>query len=468
MIFKLPKEKRSNFAALLLAATSGIGLAVFVWLGSFTRLLADDYYHIFLTRDANLIVASYEKYLVASNRYTNLFLFALADRIGAKWMPALLIVLWVFGLAWLFSEIRKKLPLQLPAALILTLAALLPFLSILQAPNRYQTIYWLSGMATYFAPLVFFPFLLAANFVFLCASRTKLAIFGMVIVNLLAAFLIGGLSETVGAFHITVVAPIILAFWLWGKKEERTQVTLLFGALLFGALLSLAVMALSPANAIRSSNGAVGLAVLLRRLFIFPYGFISDTFKSLPLPSLFTVLVGFLIFSPLWGERKKGVPIALLLVPVITFILIAASFAPSAYALSYPDARVRFPARVALTTGLFIEGALLGLWLGREKFQGWATLLLVAVALYPLRGAYQASLTASDYRAYAAAWDRRDAFIQSQRERGIMEIAVPRMDGLAGIKELDVDPNHWVNRGAAEYYGVDAISVRSSDLFYDE
>jgi hypothetical protein len=49
-----------------------------------------------------------------------------------------------------------------------------------------------------------------------------------------------------------------------------------------------------------------------------------------------------------------------------------------------------------------------------------------------------------------------------------MDIAVPPMDGMAGIKEFDIDPNHWVNRGAADYYGVDAISVHSTSLDYDE
>ena len=49
-----------------------------------------------------------------------------------------------------------------------------------------------------------------------------------------------------------------------------------------------------------------------------------------------------------------------------------------------------------------------------------------------------------------------------------MEIAVPPMDGMAGIKEFDINPKHWVNQAAAQYYGVDAISVHSSDLSYGE
>lgn len=465
-MFNTLREKLSNIAVILLALSSGVGLAAFAYLGTFTRLLADDYYHFYLLNTGkDLFTLSLEKYLHVSNRYATMPIFAFAKWVGGRWMPALMLALWLFGLVWLLRLLFPKLNREV----ILAGSAALLFLSILQAPNRFQSIYWISSSVTYFFPLVFYTFLFAVNLAFLRRPNSKLLLAGMSLFNLFATFFIGGLSETVGALHIAILFLVLLGFRLRAEKEKRIPAGFIFSAALLGALLSLAAMALSPANAIRSSDGAVGLPVLMPRLFLFPYGFISDTFKTLPLPSLFTVIVGFLIFSPRRGEMKEGgLRRTLLLLPIVTFLLIAASFAPSAYALSYPDARVRFPARVALTAGLFIEGALLGLLLGREKFRLAGTLLLAAAALYPLRGAYQACQTLPKYRDYAAAWDKRDAYIQSQRDNGMMEIAVPRLDGIAGVKEFDISPDHWVNRGAADYYGVDAIRVRTSDLFYDE
>ena len=93
--------------------------------------------------------------------------------------------------------------------------------------------------------------------------------------------------------------------------------------------------------------------------------------------------------------------------------------------------------------------------------------MLIGSTLYPLRGAYQAYQELPKYQAYANAWDEREAYILSQKEKGIMDISLPPMDGLAGIKEFDVDPNHWVNSGATKYYGVGAISVHPLDLGYD-
>jgi len=464
-MFNLSKEKLSKFAAILLAATSGIGLAVFAYLGTFTRLLADDYYHFSLLKTGeDLFTLSVEKYLNVSNRYATMPLYALAEWIGIRWMPALMIVLWLVGLIWLLRLSTRS----LPRTFALSISATILFLSILQAPNRFQSIYWISSSTTYFFPLVFYTFLFAVDLAFLRRPRAKLSLTGMTLFNLLATFFIGVLSETVGALNVAILFFVLLGFWLWSEKEKRIPATFIFSAALLGALISLAIMALSPANAIRSSDGAVGLPILIQRLFVFPYGFITNTFKTLPLPSIFTVLIGFLIFFQVKRETQKSIQIALLLAPLITFTLIAASFSPSAYALSYPDARVRFPARFVMTAGLFVEGALLGLLVARERFRVLATLLLAAAALYPLRGAYQACQSLPKYRAYADAWDTRDTYIQSKRDSGIMEIAVPPMDGMAGIKELDIDPNHWVNRGAADYYGVDAISVHSTSLDYDE
>ena len=478
MNINFKKKNIFQLALLLQGIASFLALTVYAYSGKFTRLIADDYYHSYLLQSGeSLWQISVKKYLYTSNRYTNMYFFAFGEWIGNQWLSAFLIFLWLLGMIWLLLELSKLVGMQLSRWTIFTISALLIFLSILQAPNLYQTIYWIPGMVTYFAPLVFFIFLLAGIFAFLRHPRGKTHLLLAALLSLVAAFLIGGLSETVGALHITILFFTMLAFWIWGEKDKPKNALILLGAALLGGFISLAVMALSPANAIRSTIAPITIPVFIQRIITFPFGFILDTLKTLPLPSFFTVFVAFLIFSgnpkfsPLRGEleggRRRILLWALALTPLLIYALIAASFAPSAYALSYPDARVRFPARVVMTSALFIEGALLGM-LFASKRRVLTALLLVAAAIYPLRGAWQAYQTLPKYQAYADAWDTREAYILSKKESGIMEIAVPPMDGMAGIKEFDIDPNHWVNRGAADYYGVDAISVHSSDLSYDE
>jgi hypothetical protein len=42
-------------------------------------------------------------------------------------------------------------------------------------------------------------------------------------------------------------------------------------------------------------------------------------------------------------------------------------------------------------------------------------------------------------------------------EEGQTDPIVPQFDGVLGVKELDVNANHWVNRCAAKYYGFNSI-----------
>ena len=469
----LEKIKQKNLFQLALSLqgiASFLALTVYAYLGSFSRLIADDYYHSYLLQgEPSLWQVSIEKYLYVSNRYTTMSFFSFGEQLGIKWISGVMLFLWLLGLIWFLHELKQILGVHLSYRTIFALATSLVFLSILQAPNRYQTIYWLSGSQTYFAPLVFLAYFFAILLTFLKHSRSKTALIFIILFTAMVSFLIGGLSETVGALHIGILSLAILAFQIWGKKANRKTALLLLGAALLGVLFSLLVMALSPANAIRSSAAPIAIPVFLQRIVVFSYGFIIDTLKTLPLPSFFTVFLTFLIFSsfPSSLKEKKIIFWGLALTPILMYALIALSFAPSAYALSYPDARVRFPARVVMTSAFFIEGALLGM-LFQVKEKILVVLLLIGAAIYPLRGAWQAYQTLPKFQAYAEAWDTRNAYILSKKIDGIMKVAVPPIGGIAGIKEFDIDPKHWVNQAAAQYYGVDAISVHSSDLSYDE
>ena len=469
-MFNIEKEKLFKFALILQAITSGIVLTLYAYLGKFTRLLADDYYHSALLHTGKgIIELSVEKYLHVSNRYTNMFLFAFGDWIGIHWFSAILIILWVVGLNWLLIESNKLLGGKISKLALFSISALLIFLSILQAPNRYQTIYWISGMVTYFSPIVFFTYILAGIFAFLRKQRSKIALLFAALLSVFAMFFIGGLSETVGALHIAILFLIMFAFWLFGKEYDRQSVLILFGAALLGGFISLGFMAFTPANAIRSDAPPIEILIFLRRLIIFPSEFIIDTLKTLPLPSFFTVIIGYLIANEISLARgRKIFRWALALIPLLIFVLIAASFAPSAYALSFPDERVRFPARVVMTSGLFAFGAFFALIFAREKESILPTLLLVAASLYPLRGAWQAYQTIPEFQTYADAWDTREAYILSKKESGMMNISLPPLDGMGGVKEFDIEAKHWVNQAAAQYYGVDAISVHSTSLDYEE
>ncbi len=456
-------EKKLSFAIFAPIITGMFGLLAFAWQGSFARLMADDYYHFsLLHKNANLFQSILEKYTLANNRYTTLFFFQLAEWVGVNWMPALMIAVWVFSLYWLLRSALKT-----PAKLALASAVLIAFFSILQAPSRYQSIYWISSSVTHFFPLPLYTLLLARIF-----SKSDLTgpkgLSGFGLMTFLVSYFIGGLSESSAALNFT--AMVVLAFFLGLNKTQQKGIYLFLSLSAFANLAALLTMALSPANALRTDGTPLPLSDFLMRLLTYPSEFILDTFQTLPLPTLATFALGYFLFGIALEKRpqQKTLIWALILTPFITYLFIAASFAPNAYVFSYPDQRVLFPAQFLLTTGLFVAGALTGMLLLNKEKKNIETLLLIIIALYPLRAAWSITSSLPEYRTHAQAWDTRDAYIRAKADAGVRDIIVPTVNGIAGIKEYDISPRHWVNKAASAYYGVDTISVDTTRFNYDD
>jgi len=134
---------------------------------------------------------------------------------------------------------------------------------------------------------------------------------------------------------------------------------------------------------------------------------------------------------------------------------------------SYPGDRQLFPATFSLVFGLFAAG--------------WSTQMLLSAltkdllprkisntalaALAVLLMAYLGTLFPSVYdklplyQARAVAWDTRQQLILQEKAAGQSDIIIPAFDSIFGITELGSNPDNWVNRCAAWYYGVESITA---------
>ena len=140
---------------------SALALAVYAYLGTFTRHLADDY----CTADmlgGNFFVNLWHNYQTVSDRFLNHMFIALSESVSARSvavLPALMLLLWVLGIAWLLREASLLAGKGWAWSITLTLSLLLVFYAILQAPNPYQTLYWRASLAAHLVPLVLMPYL---------------------------------------------------------------------------------------------------------------------------------------------------------------------------------------------------------------------------------------------------------------------------------------------------------------------
>jgi hypothetical protein len=90
-------------------------------------------------------------------------------------------------------------------------------------------------------------------------------------------------------------------------------------------------------------------------------------------------------------------------------------------------------------------------------FRLLASGLLILTFLYPVRAAIRISGLAPRYRTEASAWDARDRQIRQAVAAGATDLVVVQLDTPPGVQEYKGNEFFWVNRCAAEYYGLRSL-----------
>ena len=469
-----------RIALLLNAGGLCAALAAFAYIGTFARHIADDYCSAHLL-DGGFFSHLWRNYLTVSDRLSNFVLIGVSEAISplsVRVLPGLLLALWVVGLTWLLLEASRVAGGQWSVPLCATLGLLLVFYVILLAPNRYQTLYWRSSSAAHLAPLTLMPFLAA----WLCRLLRRRAtaplaswIYPLVFSS---AFFVGDFSEPANAVLLVLLGMGVVVLWRsWDGQARRRGLAVLVCAL-GGAAAALLVMAVSPANALRLQTEPPPLAVVFVRAFRYASEFVVDMIRTRPLPGLFVFLTPFLIFL---GEQsvagrtadaasRKRLFQLILSTPVVVWILIAASFSPSVFGQGFPLERARTSGLFFLVAGAATLGGLLGTLVA--TWRAWhkntlmfsTAVLLALLAAYPFRAASLAWRDDGDLAQRAALWDDRQTLIYRLKAAGETDLVVPQFGGLEGIKELDVNADHWTNRCAATYYGVASLRAIPTGL----
>jgi len=482
------------------ALTSAAALALYVYLGALIRPIGDDYcISARLMMGYDLLTTSLIKYWYTSNRFSNQFVAWFSDLFGPRGVAVLAVVsllLWLAGLTWLLYESARLLRLRWDFWAGLLFAELIVLVSYYTSPNLFQSVQWRPGLMTYLLPLVIYSFLFAG---ILRGARTAagrvaqrietsdskprrpstlrldFGLLGTIVLLFFVAFFAGGLSETAGALHISVLGLALAANFLWNKTPTRRAALVLITAALAGALLAMVGMFITPANAIRL-NGVAPLpwTTVIWNALTYGAQFLSEAARLLKQPAAFAFGSAALVTYLFAKSSDKELPaarklwIGLVVVPVLTYLLTIATFAPSAYGQSYPVERVRFPAHALLTAALLLEGGLLGLLAARIRLPRWtlalAVLALVVASIYPLWITRNNLALVPEYRTRAVQWDQRDARIRELAASGKKDIAVWQLPGIANVKDLDRRRVHWINYCAAIYYGVDTIAAPQREI----
>lgn len=463
------------------------GLAAMSYLGFFNRYWGDDwcYNADFKELGVGGTVGTYfftgedAHRGYSTNRYSLTLLSGvlfLAGISGAKITAALVIICWLASLLWLFSTL-SKLPGFPSLGIVVLGSALLIYYTLYISPQRFQVLYWVSGIHYNFSIIA--GICMAGLIAHQITQANRDKVFDYLAAPL--AFAGGGLSETGCAYLLSGSLLFLLITTYFRSKSTPWAVKAFPTTLLIflGLLASLAALALSPSNDRAAAIATESTDWLNTILLSFRYAldFIVDSFRSLPTPHLaFTAtFIALAILSGRSDIDAKSLNmwktmLVMLFIGIVVWLLISAVQAPSVRFYSAPpDPRGKSLARFTLLAGLALSACIAGqtiasrVKLSSHMLHLGAALILLLGSGYIARTIPSVYAELPDFRERAELWDTRDTAIRTAQAQGVTQLEVLVID-MKGIGVRDVMSSilmngEWVSTCASDYYGLEAIKA---------
>lgn len=457
----------------LLLALFCAPLVIHVYLGSYSRFIADDFCSSAVAHSQGIFRGSIYWYLTWNGRFSANLLDSLFGYIGPAATPfatGLVLTAWFIALTIAVSKIVEK---RLESAII---AAIVLFAVLDVLPLVGQSLYWGQGMRSVVPPLI-----LGTLYVDLIAKRSRStgrAPLWLLIASGLLTFIAVGFAETYFAVQTAAMVFALfipVAFKRYAPANKRNYFLLLIAGLA-GSLAGGLLMFVAPGNKFRQSafpppppipellrislrglNEFIGLAVLAPGKRYIWIGLICAGF-----------IFGLQLFRPREGSSRRDVW-TLVWLPVVGFILLLACWVPMAWGTSLTLAYRTFiiPAYVLVcivTCWSYIAGQLC-----RSAYISFAQRTPAVATALPLIvllafGILAANISREMWRqrslfiGYARRWDEREQTIQRAKLQGLPYAVVLRQHNWAALDEIAVDPKiTWLTKCVHDYYGINVI-----------
>ncbi len=469
-------------ALLLIAALAGL-----VYLGTFTRYLADDFCMAGDAIHIGLLNMLSKWYTTWTGRFMFIIgtgLFGLGGPKFAAWVPPVAALIWLVGICWSIHPIIKRLAWPKPVLLSVVAGSLVLLVLLSTIPNLFQSFFWQDGMVNYSLPLIGLTF--CCGIILHAWLEKANMLFASFSVGILA-FLSGGFTEASTAMEITLFALALLLSLTCRDRATRRRLATVLSAALLGALLAMLVVFIAPGNQTRlqivgGQSGHPGIFRILTfsfRNMVYIYGkfFLRTPFWAI-LSIILPLIAGWIFSTPsaalpekinlayLWKQNWFR---SMLFIGVSAIILVTAACAPVVFAVNaYPEDRTIIIMQFAVILSvIFISASLgigfrqLGLLPGLAHNLSLNRILLVGILIMIVITAGVSILNSANrlptYHSYQEMWDQRAALIQQAARSGETTITVPGRYSLFAVADLSEDPGNWVNRCMAYYYGVSEI-----------
>lgn len=439
-------------------------LIAHIYLGSYSRFLADDFCSSAVARSQGIFRGALHWYLNWNGRFSANLLDSFFGYIGPGATPyatGLAIIFWFIVLSFTVvqllpeddeREVRPLLGGVIAAMILFAVLKVIPFVG--------QSLYWGQGMRSVVPPLI-----LGTAYIALVA-KTRINVAWLIVAALLT-FVASGFAETYFALQ---TSAIIFALIIYRRQRDRLW---LLVAGLAGSLAGGLIMFFAPGNNFRQS--AFPPPPAPPELLEISFRGMSEFFALVVLsPEHRFIWAGLVVCGFIFGagmfERSAGTSRshvwALISLPFVTLILLLACWVPMAYGTSLILAYRTFiiPAYVLvclLFCWSYIAGRLCGTFLtNRTRLPATVLSLigLLAFGLIAAKDAREIWKQRSIFAGYARNWDEREQMIQLARSQGMPYAVVRRLHNWAALDEVAVDPKiTWLTKCVQDYYGIGVI-----------
>jgi len=487
---EIPKYVRYAYG--ISAGMAALTLFLVAYLGTFSRMIADDYCSAWRGLHYGPLQGVALRYQTWASNYSNFFIkYALAPLQPAvhSVMTIISIVGLVSTFAYFFYQLARwrQLPQSKLFAGLLSLFA--TFVLVVTAPTP-QHNYWFAAVIPYVWSLVILIAFLGSIVHFLQEPRSNAAHIGFAIYVVLVVLLLSGFIETIITLLIAIFGFMVLALPVIPSHRQRDILVIVVPGLI-AAGVGLVIVLSSPGIAVRQAAiaeqfGADPLSkieAVLRSLYFALVFLFVDTFGVAHVLFLFFAIIfgGYILY----GNGKLEVHNtsikpgqAAVLVTIVGYLLIAASMVPAVIGQGFPAQRPLILPRLIqiVITVAYSYLALISLLRHQHKFRrnsrkafpGLIGIIALMLIFIPALALGRNIALLPDFQTYAQSWDARHAFILQEREeqnnRGALFVQplAYALEDYFVLEQISEDHN-GVNACAANYYQVESVSLRATE-----
>lgn len=469
------------FAGALIVALI-IPLILYGYIGLFTRYVADDYETAGALARSGFWGAQHYWYQTWSGRISYFALVTVIEMLGIQVVPyltSICLVLWMIGLYWVLRQMASIAKIKYPVITSCLGVCLILFVTLRSLNQIHQILFWQTGLLTYATYLIFFTFGIAWLLSWMRTQHQKSATFVELIVCLVYAFLIGGMSEISIALQITVILSSLTFLLIFPGIPSRKKGLGFAITALIGSVVSLMIMAMAPGNLIRSTlfSDRPTIINLIINSIKYLFMFLGNWIDKQPVLVALAIIIP--IMTALITSKKSDLSIqtvaddrklatSLLLSSIAVFLFLWSGFFTSYAVMSSapPDRALvipQFMLVVFLVFWAFQSGRILAFSINWQQVtpRFWKLLggmvLAICLLLGPIYASYRIAGTIETSRSIAQEWDQRDAIIREAVARGDKSVTVWYIRDLNRLGDYSSDPEFLVNRAAADYYGLETI-----------